>query len=322
MIIIGAGLSGCIAALLNPEAVVLEAGAPGRSEHQAVLRFRDPQIGKAIGIPFREVRVHKSCYWWGQHYARADVRMLNQYALKVTGGQLTTRSLSDLSTVQRWVAPPELHRLMVEQVGERVSFNCRVQSITPEHIQVDDANGHHRCPRAGVPIISTMPLRTLLLATQTPEPWPEFCHAPIHVTRWRIPNCDVHQTIYFPQPDLSLYRATLTGEHLIAETVTEEQPNVLWTTLVDAFGFNDVMPEFLLQQSQRFGKIVPVETEWRKRTLYQLTAQLNVYSLGRFALWSNILLDDVYNDLAKIRTMIALNNGYDLLKAHAQEPTK
>jgi len=49
MVIVGAGLSGCIAGLLNPGVKLIEAGAR-RTEHQAVLRFRESQIGRALGL--------------------------------------------------------------------------------------------------------------------------------------------------------------------------------------------------------------------------------------------------------------------------------
>jgi len=42
-----------------------------------------------------------------------------------------------------------------------------------------------------------------------------------------------------------------------------------------------------------------------------------VYSLGRFALWQNLLMDDVFDDLGKIRNMISLASEYDLLREAA-----
>ncbi len=42
----------------------------------------------------------------------------------------------------------------------------------------------------------------------------------------------------------------------------------------------------------------------RKALLHHLTITHGIYSLGRFATWRNILLDDVYEDVFAIRKMI------------------
>jgi hypothetical protein len=42
--------------------------------------------------------------------------------------------------------------------------------------------------------------------------------------------------------------------------------------------------------------------------MYEMTTRFGIYSLGRFATWRNILLDDVLNDIFRIREMM---NGTD-----------
>lgn len=310
MIIIGAGLSGCIAGMLHPDALLLEAGK-GESQHQAVLRFRTPQIGNALGIPFREVTVHKNIWSDGQSWTEASIREINLYARKVTG-KIASRSIADLRPVQRWIAPADLHQLLLQRLRDRVHYNTTINHIS--RARIDDTEGF-TWARENTPVLSTMPLSKLVQILGITSK-AEFRYAPIHVTRWRIPNCDAHQTVYFPAEDTALYRATLTGEHLIAETMDEDDaPDVLWLQVEDAFGLHGVKPELMVRKMQRYGKIVPIETELRKQLLYKITSEFGVYSLGRFALWSNILLDDVYTDLAKIRNMISLT-GYDLLRSH------
>jgi len=324
MIIIGAGLSGCIAALLTPEARVLEAGDGKHSEHQAVLRFRDPQIGRALGIPFTEVRVTKSAWFKGRHWTEPNPLLANLYARKVTSGRVIARSIGDLRPVTRYVAPGDLHRQMLGRLGDRVRFNARVDAITKERMIVNGTERHSR----PVAIVSTMPLKAMLAVAQAAFPSPiakvpEFSFAPVYVTRWHVPGADVHQTVYFPAPDTEVYRATLTGAELIVEAMGNLAPiSSLWTTVAEVMGLAGMEHRLALQHTQRYGKIVPLETAWRKRTLYLLTSQLGIYSLGRFALWSNLLLDDVYDDLSKIKRMIDLRSDYDCLKAHTQETAK
>jgi hypothetical protein len=310
MIVIGAGLSGCIAGLLNPGTMLLEA-ANGTTQHQAVLRFRSPQIGTALGIPFREVTVHKNVFGEQGLCTETTIAEMNLYARKVTG-RLDSRSIADLRPVQRWIAPADFHAQLVQRLRPRIQFNCLVSLISKELV----AAGVDFWERKGTPVISTMPLPALakILGIAIAA---EFRFAPIHVTRWRIPDCDAYQTVYYPSPETALYRATLTGEHLIAEAMEECAPATLWGWVKAAFGLTGITPALINQKTQRYGKIVPIDLELRKRTLYRITSEFGVYSLGRFALWSNILQDDVFLDLVKIRNMIALTNDYDLLRSHA-----
>src|SRR5580765_5557538 len=141
MVIVGAGLSGCIAGLLNPGVKLIEAGAR-RTEHQAVLRFREAQIGRALGIPFQPVQVLKSAYMQGKHFTAPDPRLCNLYARKVTGGKVSARSIGDLRPVERWVAPADFHALMLERLGDRVRFNARVERITADGMVINGAEHH------------------------------------------------------------------------------------------------------------------------------------------------------------------------------------
>jgi hypothetical protein len=50
----------------------------------------------------------------------------------------------------------------------------------------------------------------------------EFQRAPIHVARYRVPKCAVYQTVYFPRPETSVYRASITGDLLIVEHVASD----------------------------------------------------------------------------------------------------
>jgi hypothetical protein len=51
--------------------------------------------------------------------------------------------------------------------------------------------------------------------------------------------------------------------------------------------------------------------------LFRLTHERNIYSLGRFATWRNILLDDVVDDIAAIKKLLKANSAYDIRRAAA-----
>lgn len=313
-VIIGAGLAGAMAGVLEPGARVYEAG-DGKARHSAVLRFREPKIGRALGIPFKEVRVYKAVFWHGRSYTAVTPEQMNWYSRKVTGG-ISPRSIVDLSPVNRFVAPPDLHDRMLAALGSRLYLASPINRITRTTFCVDGVSQQ----RGGEPMISTAPLRNILSMLE-PEMTiaAEFKFAGINVARYRVPNCDVHQTIYFPAPDTSVYRGTLTGDNLIVESTAGEARLSDWTMVLEAFGLRGIVCQPAGTHSQRFGKIVPIDPDLRKQTLFNITTQYGLYSLGRFACWRNLLLDDVFEDLFKVRAMINMTNQYDLVRSIVNE---
>ena len=55
---------------------------------------------------------------------------------------------------------------------------------------------------------------------------------------------------------------------------------------------------------QSYGKIAPIDEPFRRFVVENLSQQYGVYSLGRFATWRNILLDDVLQDMNVIKKMV------------------
>ena len=306
MIIIGAGLAGCLAGALHPNARIFEAESQLPANHRAVLRFRDDKIAQALGIPFRRVRVHKSIVVQGRHIDRANPEVMNMYSRKVAGRAME-RSIADIEPVDRFVAPSDFHEQLATKCIGRIEFGHPITSLNRDEI--------NNLNRRDIPVISTIPMPRMLnlLGIQHHH---EFKFEPIFVERWHVPDCDVHQTIYFPGDETPVYRATLTGSDLIVECA-EEYPGCVDIRYVQAaFGLREVELQTCERQSQRYGKIVPIATEERKRFLLRMTMEHNVYSLGRFACWRNILLDDVYEDFFRVRRMAALGT-YDLIRSQS-----
>ena len=86
--IIGAGLSGLIAANLlsdiGEKIIVWESQKGLPNNHSAVLRFRSPIVGEAVGIPFKEVFVHKEVF--NKPYATVKDRL--DYSYKCRGDKV------------------------------------------------------------------------------------------------------------------------------------------------------------------------------------------------------------------------------------------
>lgn len=300
MQIVGCGLAGLIAGNLFPKAELFEASPRSSVQHRAVLRFRSANVGDALGIEFKKVRVHKGI-WFNGAFRAPTIRLANLYSKKVIG-RLADRSIWNLEAVDRYIAPEDL----IEQLADRVAHRT--------HWDTAFDFDYHRlgslvAAGKAEPIISTVPMSVHEAAKSM-----RFVFAPIEVHRWRIPNASVHQTIYFPSPDTRLYRASITGSLLIAEYVATESAGAgALMRPFKAFGIDPDAAEPIDESQQRFGKIAPIDETWRKRFVFDLTSRYHIFSLGRFATWRNILLDDVLEDINVIRKLLNAS-AYDRSK--------
>ncbi len=287
--IIGAGLAGLLAGNIFRDAQIFEAGPETQISHKAVLRFRTPAVGNVVGIDFKNVTVNKGIYCDGE-YVQPSILMANLYSKKVIN-RLADRSIWKQEPVERFIAPENLIEQLAGRCKGRLNWNAAIYN--PDF--------------SGEPTISTIPMPALarMLASGTEQDSiPQFQYAPISVQRWRIPGAAVFQTIYFPDPCISLYRASITGDLLIAEFMNtpdlESVPEML-----DAFGLDAQDVIALDNTKQRYGKIAPIEESWRRNFILQTTLKHNIFSVGRFATWRNILLDDVLHDLQVVKRLIS-----------------
>jgi hypothetical protein len=287
MIIVGGGLSGCLAGVLTPGAQVFESSETIPDNHKAVLRFRERKISDATGIPFKEVTVNKAIWYQGEEHPPTP-RLCNKYSRKVAG-RILTRSIWDLKPVRRYIAPHDLHHLLADCLGNRLHLGKRIDA--------SDVAWNT------VPVVSTIPMHMLASALGMTIDQ-DFRFERIEVSRYKVSNADVHQTIYYPALSLSVYRATLTGEDLIVESTGDINPPDL-NTVLESLGLVAGDVELVEQAHQQYGKIAPIDELARKQFIFHTTINHNIFSLGRYAIWKNILLDDVYDDLLKIKSVIS-----------------
>lgn len=285
--IAGAGLAGLLAAHAWPQAPVFDPAPGPRAAHRAVLRFRSDAVAQLTGIEFRPVTVRKGI-WFKEGFVAPSIQMANLYSRKVLRALESDRSIWNLDSAQRFIAPETLYEQLVEAVGARVQWGnaCIYGDRT-------------------APVISTAPLPAVLKGLKLHQEV-QFTHKAIEVARYRVPRCDVYQSIYFPDPDTSIYRASITGDLLIVEAMQHTHAPLVEAMMHEvqqAFGIGwDI--ERIDRGEQRFGKIVPLDDALRKRLLFQLTQEFGVFSLGRFATWRNVLLDDVVQDIAVVRRLL------------------
>lgn len=304
MKIIGAGLAGLLAAHAWPTAEVLEVETLPRAAHKALLRFRCDAVSKLTGIEFKPVIVRKGIYFKGQ-FVPPSIQLSNYYAKKVTGMLIGDRSIWNLEPIERYIAPENFYEQLIEAVGHRIRWGIAFGFI--EH-------SHHALKEA---IVSTAPFPVTLRATGMTPTCFNLHRAPIKVTRLRLPQTDLYQTIYFPDPEVPIYRASITGSILIVEQMNGLLNDGDVEGVLRVFGVPSDYA-FIDESEQKYGKIVPIDSDIRKKLLHRLTVEHNIYSLGRFATWRNILLDDVVNDIAMIRKMMRVGD-YGRLHAAADK---
>lgn len=311
--IIGAGLAGLIAACHFKDAHIFEGGG-FIEQHKALLRFRDKSVSDLIGIPFKEVTVHKEISYLGKAHHQPTIAMANMYARKVSG-LINGRSIWNLDTVKRYVAPEKLYGMLVERHQTRIHWNQPFGSLEKD-------SGVTR----GNQLISTIPLPSMLKACRLQGIDFEFQKSKIEVVRYRLPEgTEVYQTVYFPDSSLRLFRASITGDLLILESMSGQPvdefcwPMSKYDEIVQAlqaFGLHEGDVEFIDTVDQKYGKIIELPRAKREAILYELTRDFGVFSIGRFATWRNILLDDVAKDIQQVeKLMNASAYGRDLVLA-------
>lgn len=290
MKILGAGMSGLLAAHSFPSADVFEAAGPDKMPHSALLRFRSSAVGDAVGVEFRRVRVRKGI-WMNRRFVPPDIRNANLYALKVAGLALD-RSIWNVETVERFIAPDDFVAQMRHGVESRIHWNTPVSMLAGTE-----------------PVISTVPMPVLarILGEHAQLSRQTFQHAEIYVSQYHIPGADVFQTVYFPTPDTPVYRASITGSTLIVEST---EPNDDVEVVCEAFGLPSVRADQMIKpvHEQKYGKIVPIDERVRRQFISHASRVHNVYSLGRFAVWKNVLMDDVVHDLSVVKRLIRADN--------------
>jgi hypothetical protein len=286
MIILGAGLSGCIASLMIPGSQVYEPLKEVK-KHQGLLRFKNDSISKALGIPFKKVKVYKGIRH-NDKFVELSPHYITRYARKVSE-HLSHRSICNLETSERFIAPKDFHERLLKIVNPQ---------HTPSWPDVSDSTH----------IISTLPIN--ILAKNFNIDIPDLHYESINISRYKIPNCDMHMTYYFTGANTAVYRASIVEDELIIEStfcITKDDVR----EVTNAFGLMGLKLEPIIENyEQKYGKITPWRDTDRKAILYKITKEHNIYSLGRFATWRNIQLDDVYNDILRIKELVNLNE-YD-----------
>jgi putative NAD(P)-binding protein len=286
--IIGAGMSGLLAAnmLRRHRVAVFEKQSKLPNNHHAVLRFRTPEIGNILGIPFKKVNMIKT-----HESFRNLVADSLSYSKKTTGKYLSDRSII-AGTVQaeRYIAPKNL----IEQMADNVSLCYDIEFEPLKN-------------KANIPVkaISTLPM-PVLMALLEYEHDINFDSIPGCVFTGRILDCDAYVSVLYPGPE-TYSRATITGDQLIVEfpNRTEIPDSIDLALVYHSLGLYDCVVLDVEFKRQPYFKITEIDEAERKAFMRWATVKHGIYSLGRYATWRpKLLLDDLVHDVRKIEGWI------------------
>jgi hypothetical protein len=301
--IIGAGLSGLLAANMlmghGHKVIVHEVANSLPNNHKALLRFRSSVIGDTLGIPFKKVKVLKSVQ--DNFNPVADAM---SYSFKVTGGY-SLRSIASVfrtEMVERYIAPDDLVERMYARAKDLVEFRFS------QPINLADMKGKI--------VVSTIDMSSAVSSLYGDSRSIAFKYMPISLIRFKMVDVEVnaYATVYIPNPDVPLYRASITGDLIILE-LSEAPP----------YTHGDFDNSHLIDEGMKFlgidiygvdadsfsihhrgnGKIVAIDEAVRRKVVSDLTNDFGIYSLGRYATWRpGLLMDDLIKDLRIIQRLI------------------
>mgnify|MGYP000436967349 FL=1 len=297
----GAGMAGLIAAnvLRKHNPIVYEAKSELPHNHKALLRFRTDKVSIATGIPFKKVSIRKAIWYDGKLYNESNLKFDNLYSQKVTG-TVAKRSIENFHGEVRYIAPHDFVERLAE--GVEIEYNHKVEKPSSSAA------------------ISTLPMPLNMkiagLNAGTKYECKEICSVNFYINE---PLVDVYQTIYDVSEKTPFYRLSISGNKAIFEGRKEAidamfekgaESAYIATTLREYFGIDTRNAEFTnpVKIVQPLGKIIPIDDTIRKNNILNLSRERQIYSLGRFATWRQIMLDDVIGDIDVIEKIMKQDN--------------
>lgn len=326
--VIGGGLSGLLAGNLMRnigDVTVYEKNQSTQVRHTAILRMRSEKLFHTCQVPLEEIRVMKSIFFEGKHYDKATLDLINLYSLKVSD-KVAVRSIKDLDEVTRYVCPTKKIIELLEKNVPSIEYGTRVDETFLKKNEKDHV------------IISTVPMNHLMYILEWSD-IPDFKYAPVYVSRFKLKedlvSPKICQTVYLPGSETNFYRMTLQSNELILESIgrywekdweggyyafsdqTDPQMRERVQPIFEEvekifriFRLDKNSVESIHFNTQEFGKIQEISEKVRQDFIRYATEKYNIYSLGRFACWKNLLTDDTFESIFKIMKMIQADSDY------------
>lgn len=287
MIIIGAGLTGLIAAamLRHHQPLIIEE-APELPKKPR-MRFRSSVISSAIAIPFDPITVTSGVY----STERNPIILANRYSEKATSA-IRSPGLVE-GQVKQWVGPDDIISRL-ESSANPIHFSTTWAG--PDPAWEDEA------------VISTIPMGDLMDLLHYDNK-PEFEHR----SGWTIDiglrsTVDVYQTMLFPDE----------ADHYHRVDINRNEMRIHFSTIpklhVDDYA-DDVCDAMAIDRSHikevggvnkiKYAAIGEIDRRTRLEFISWASREHGVYSLGKYATWRpEFDIDDLVEDVQAIETMI------------------
>lgn len=310
--IYGTGVAAVLAAKYFNCEIFAMSGAPLQDiKHDAIMRFKTPDVLNILGIPQKKITVKKAVLADYGLEDRADFGLQNKYSLKVTG-TLTSRSIDFNNPVEtRYVAEGDLNA----ELNKILKNHLANPTIAPE-------NFLYMTKRSASKFINTTPL-SIYDKNISINNDPLGMIKKIFVAKFLIPvKSDVYQTIYCPDMKMKTYRASIepykdkTLLRMEMVNVDNKWPLINLTKerdlLLEVFGLDSINKKEIYTISARFqafGKLNTsmIDESVRKLAIIRLTRNFGVYSFGRYGTMRSIGLDSMVNDLKVIDKLLKMD---------------
>lgn len=309
ILIIGSGIAGVIAQryLSNHDVEVFDkgTGADAFKNHYALLRMRDKTLAQLIGVTLEEITVYKSYALNGSLFTKQNITANNLYSIK-THNSIEERSLKDCGIFKRYLFNG---KVQAQNVNSNVELIKIIEGISGKNVAIFRTNQEEKLLIEYDYLISTIPMPIILKAANIKHNIKfnsEMIN--IYIAKLNIYST-VHQTIYFPESEDLPYRITIQNKKIIVESIDEiDEMYEVEEIIHKYFGINYAMYSEWTQVTQ-VGKLRPIDSNKRKALMVELN-KLNIYSLGRNAIWKSIRADHLIGDIEKIKHFIEVSEEH------------
>lgn len=306
LVIIGGGVSGQLAKRFFGSKYKTAIVGKGNRSNTALFRSKSADIPLMLGANAKEIFVSKFISSGGFVRQNITPRDMNRYSLKVCG-KICRRSICEVDAAQ--------HKRFVFDVPHGVDFESAVSDIKTEgrktHLLCDDGT-----TLIASKVISTIPMPDILEIVDVECVEPEFEFSEITVAKFSL-GCQVsgdwQQTVYFPDDDCHVYRATLNNDGIIAEFVDGTSDDIVKQEIMIVAAPFGIKQNNIVGRKIHFmkhGKIINGKANKdRMVVISHLTEKFNTYSLGRYATWNeSVKTEDLLHDLKKIDLMMSMTD--------------
>lgn len=297
--IIGAGLSGVMAYKFFKEMDYVESikvfeKSPAESfltNHSAILRVKTLDVINILKCRYSEIKIEKNYFYDDCLSPVPTIKSKNEYSRKVTG---------------------EIHERSIGMENEnRTRYLIELSSIKVDLYDFCFSTDFFSQQEKFDVIISTIPMPDLLLKKKISLD-EEFClKAVATINAKSSVKINTNQTIYVSDPEYSCYRISIQQNQAVIAEFADLDPEISYgefNSLIELFALQEKDMSEIKHNVLSYGKIIPINSDYRKHLIMKLSEEYSIYSLGRFAIWKNSVgADDVAKDIRKIETMLRIN---------------